>query len=257
MKIIFTILFICTFYQGFSQEKIQDSISNKKSFWEKYSEPSSDNIFTNHFKQFLSPRLIDSTDLSKRKKEIVLQFNLDKKNRIINLRTNSKNKELNNAIINAFKLFSIEELNLPEKTQLHNYSMQIICTENNKPLLKCSSKIVYSIPAVFSGCEKSIKSYASLNKCNNIKVKDFVVQNFDNNLAKRTGLSGVVSIYAMFIIDKDTGKFIDFKVKAPNEALNYEIKRVLFNFPEVINSGYLLGKPTNTKYSLPVKIAVN
>lgn len=257
MKNIYILFFfICASFSGYSQVKNTDTIAQKKSFWEKYSNPSLDNSFTLHFKNFLSPNLIASADLSKRKKEIALFFNLDKKNRFINIRTNSENNVLNNAIINAFNLLSIDDLNLTEKSPLHNYSLQIICKENNKPLLKCSSQIVYSTPAIYSGCEKSTKNYATLNKCNNTKLRNFIIDNFDYDLAKRTGLKGVVSIYAIFIINKDTRKFTDLKVKTPNDVLKYETKRVLFSFPEVTNSGYLLGKLTNTKYSLPLKIAL-
>jgi len=256
MKKLFTAIFICFLMVTYGQEKNQDSLASKQSFLEKHSNPSLDNDLTLHFKNFLGPSLINSADLSKRKKEIVLQFNLDKKNRFINIRTNSKNNILNNAIINAFKLLSIDDLNLPEKSQLYNYTLQIICKENNKPLLKCSSIVVYSIPAVFNGCENSIKNYSALTKCNSIKVRDYFVSNFDVSLAKRSGLSGVISIYAKFTIDKDTRKFTNLKVKAPNDALIVETKRILYNFPNVIQPRYLFGAPVNSKYSLPLKVVV-
>lgn len=238
----------------YAQEKNKDSITSKKSFLEIHSNPSLDNAFTLHFKNFLAPSLIASADLSKKKKQIVLQFNLNKKNKFINVRTNSKNSVLNNAIINAFNLLSLDDLNLSKKSQLHNYTLQIICKENNKHLLKCSSIVIYSIPPVFNGCENSIKNYSALNKCNNIKLRDFLVSNFDYTIAKRSGLTGVISIYAQFTINKDTRKFTNLKVKAPNDALVYETKRVLLNFPGVIQPTYVLGVPENSKYSLPLKI---
>lgn len=254
MKKILTLLFICSFYVGFSQEKTKDSTASKVSYWEKYSKPSLDNIFTNHFKQYLSSDLIDSADLSKRKKTITLHFNLDKKNKIINLRTNTKNKELSNAIINAFLLFEVDKLNLPQKSILNNYGIQLICNVDKKPTLKCSSIIVYTKSPVFQGCIKSQKDYKSLMKCNNSKVQLFFTNNFDNTLAKRSGESGIIEIYALFKVDKDTKKFIDLKVKAPNEALKYETKRTLHSFPEALEPGYLQGKPTNTTFTLPLKI---
>lgn len=256
MNKIFTLFLICTFHFGFSQEKLQDSIGNKESYWDKYSKPSLDNTFTKHFKQYLSSDVIALADLSKRKKTIVLQFNLDKKNKIINQRTNSKNKALNNAIINAFNLFSVEDLNLPEKSALNNYSLQIITNKANKPILKCSSILIYTTPPIFSGCEKSNKNYSTLMKCNNRKISEFVSANFDSSIAKRSGLTGVVSIYVKFVIDKDTKKIRDIIVKAPNESLKFETKRVLYYFPEIIKYGYLMGNPVNTKYSLPIKHAI-
>ncbi|SNR67161.1 hypothetical protein SAMN06265371_108113 [Lutibacter agarilyticus] len=257
MKKIFTLLFICTLYYGFSQQiRTQDSVANKGTFWEKHSKPSFENTYTNHFKQFLNSSLIASADVSKSRKTIILQFNLDKNNKIINLRTNSKNKKLNNSIINAFLLFSLEELNLPEKSVLNNYALQIISRENNKPVLKCSSILIYTTPAIFDGCKNSNKNYSTLMKCNNRKVSEFISSNFDSSLAKRAGLSGTISIYAKFVINKDTKRFTDIKVKAPNDALKFETKRILYNFPEIIKHGYLMGKPANINYSLPIKQAI-
>lgn len=257
MKKLFTLFFICVSMYGFSQQiRTQDSVANKESFWEKHSKPSFDNTYTNHFKQFLSLDLIASADVSKKRKTIVLQFNLDKKNKIINIRTNSKNKQLNSSIINTFLLFSLEELNLPEKSVLNNYALQIISRENSKPVLKCSSIILYSTPPIFDGCEKSNKNYSTLMKCNNQKVSEFISANFDSSLAKRSGLSGTISIFAKFKVNKDTKKFTDIEVKAPNMALEFETKRILYRFPEAIKNGYLMGSPANIVYSIPIKQAI-
>lgn len=256
MKIISILfIFICVYLNGYSQVKTNDSIAPKKTYWQKNSNPSLDNPITLHFKKFLTQNLIAAADLSKRKKEIVLSFNLNKNNKFHNIRTNSKNKELNNTIINAFNILSVDALNLTELSQLNNYKLQIICKENDQPILKCSSIIVYAFPAIFSGCKNSVKNISTLNACNNRKIQDFVIRNFDNSLAKRSKLSGSFNIYALFIIDKDTHKFTKMKVKAPNDALKHETKKILYTFPKVYHSGYFMEEKADTKYSLPIKIA--
>ena len=72
MRKLFMLFFICTSAIGNSQEN-KDVISQ----WEKFTNPSLDNVFSNHFKQYLSQDLILNADLSKRKKAIILYFNLN------------------------------------------------------------------------------------------------------------------------------------------------------------------------------------
>lgn len=251
MKKLFTLFFICISAIGNSQEN-KDIISQ----WEKFTNPSLDNFYSNHFKQFLSQDLVLNADLSKRKKAVILYFNLNKKNIIIDISTNSDNITLNNAIINAFKLISLEELDIPEKSELHNYSLQIISKENDIPVIKCSSIVLYMLNPVIKGCQQKNETFKSSQKCINTTIATYIINNFDINIAKRSGAPGTIKIFAMFEINKDTKKIDNIKVKAPNEALEFETRRVLYYFPEVDSPGYLLGEPTNIKYSLPLKLVI-
>ncbi|RXP58631.1 hypothetical protein EC396_06105 [Lutibacter sp. HS1-25] len=255
MKKLFTLFFCCVAFFGYAQTTIQKNDTLRKSIWEKYTDPSLDNFFSNHFKQYLSQELILTADLSKRKKVISVSFNLDKKNNIIDVSTNSENEILNNAIINAFKLISLDELKIPVKSELHNYSLQIITKENDIPIIKCSSLVLYTLNPVINSCKKN-NTYKSSQKCINTTIATYITNNFDINIVKKSGETGTIKIFAIFEINKDTKKIDNMKVKAPNEVIEFETKRVLYYFPEVDEPGYMMGDKVSMKYSLPIKMVV-
>ena len=254
MKKLLLLIAILGSTPHFSQG-IEDKLIDKRNIWEQFTNPSTSNFITKHFEKSIDSKLLQRSELSSRSKTISLFFNLDADNSITNIRTRAKDRKLEKALINSFLTIPFDSLAIEEKSSMIDYSLQIITLENGKPVLKCSSKVLHQYHPVFKGCENET-NFLTLNKCNNTALATNIIANFDISLGPRVNLSGIVDLYAIFIIDKETGKFRDIRVKAPDESLEFELKRILYQFPACYSVGRINGKPSNISYSLPVKYPI-
>ena len=106
-----------------------------------------------------------------------------------------------------------------------------------------------SVP-IYPGCENG--NNASKEKCLSRKLKQFIADNFNKEIAGDVGLSGIQSIKIRFNVDK-SGKIVGVRALAKHPKLVDEAKRVIALLPR-LKPAIQNGKPANYPYSLPIAI---
>ncbi len=104
---------------------------------------------------------------------------------------------------------------------------------------------------IYPGCE-GLDNSARKN-CMSTKLKQFVVNNFDSDLASSLGLTGNQKITIYFKISQ-TGQIIDIRAKAVDPKLEEEATRVTKLLPK-LKPGIQQGKAVIVPYSLPIRFA--
>lgn len=210
---------------------------------------STENELAQLFKKHLSNNLINLENLNNNRKTVSIWFSLNANSQIEELTTTAKNKQLNNKIIEVFKLYPQNKLEIKNNNPLNRYSIKVIDFVKGEQIIKCSNKPIVEILPVFKSCKKS-KTYNELKKCNNESIAHFVKEKFDTSVAKRTNLKGLVKIYAIFKIN-NKGKVEDIKVKSPHKLLTKEAIRTLKSFKAKF-PGKHSGESANFKFTLPI-----
>lgn len=204
-----------------------------------------------HFKKYLSDEELQRIPFPKKAKNISISFSIDKKGRVIELKTsNHKNKISNDKLISIFKKFPLEKLKINSNDVLERYSYIILTKINNETIIECSNTAIIEKLPVYKGCEKS-KAPSALGKCLSEKISAHVMREFDTNIRNKTELKGKIKLLCIFKIDTD-GNIIDVKAKAPNPFLANEVEKVIKDLPKVVAPGFQNGKAVKVPYSLPI-----
>ena len=86
-------------------------------------------------------------------------------------------------------------------------------------------------------------------------ISDFVIENFDTDIANHLGLkSGKKRVYVQFLIDK-SGHVTNIRARAPHKKLEDEAIRVISSLPQM-EPGKVDGKAVAVKYTLPITLIV-
>ncbi|TVZ25816.1 beta-lactamase regulating signal transducer with metallopeptidase domain [Gillisia sp. Hel_I_86] len=113
--------------------------------------------------------------------------------------------------------------------------------------------VIDQVP-LFPGCE-SLSSNEEQKKCMSQKIQEHVIANFNSELGKEVGLTGVNRVIVQFKIDKN-GEIVDVKARAPHPKLKEEAIRVVKSIPQMI-PGKQKGEAVGVMYSLPIVFEVN
>lgn len=113
--------------------------------------------------------------------------------------------------------------------------------------------VIQKIP-VFPGCSEVFGNVAR-KKCMNQNIAQFIIENFDTEIAADTGLTGRQRIYVAFKVDKD-GYVGSIKIRAPHPRLRIETKRIMEMIPRLEAPGYFRGKPVVFPFSIPIVFQV-
>ena len=105
----------------------------------------------------------------------------------------------------------------------------------------------------YPGCKKG--NNEKKRKCMSEKLANFIVKEFNKDLAKGLGLYGRQRLAIIFKIDT-LGRAIEVRARAPHPKLEKEAIRVIKMLP-IIKPGTKNGKKVVTPYSLPVIFNVN
>jgi 3-methyladenine DNA glycosylase Tag len=211
---------------------------------------SDSNDLSLYFKSVISNELLQQEVASDVEKYIWLFFGLDKKNRFVDISTSSKNTELNEQLIKAFKNYPISKLKMPEKVNIFNqFSLKIIALKNANNKFESSNYVVSGTLPVVKGCEKS-QSFKALKKCNQRVIRQHISKNLIKNNLSRYLNYGSGKIITMFKISKNS-LVTDIEVIAGNEKIKNVIVNALKSI-EILSSGYQNGVPVNVKYALPI-----
>lgn len=112
--------------------------------------------------------------------------------------------------------------------------------------------VIEKAPA-FEGCDKWVDD--PRRNCTSQKIAGFVNANFNTDLSKELGLTGINRVIVQFRID-ETGKVQDIKSRAPHPKLEEEAERVIASLPDFI-PGEQNGRPVSVMYSLPIAFKVS
>lgn len=108
--------------------------------------------------------------------------------------------------------------------------------------------IIENVP-VFPGCEK-YETNEEKKECMSSKIREYVMDRFDTDLAQELGLSGRNRITVIFKIDSK-GKVVDVRAQAPHPRLQKEAVQVVKGLPQM-TPGKQRGKPVEVLYTLPI-----
>jgi colicin import membrane protein len=118
---------------------------------------------------------------------------------------------------------------------------------NGKPASNFNAK--ESSP-IYPGCERG--NNTTREKCMSLKLKQFLADNFNKELAGEVGLSGIQSITIAFNVDKN-GKIGSVRALAKHPKLVEEAKRVVALLPK-LKPALQNGLPVSFPYRLPIAI---
>ena len=112
--------------------------------------------------------------------------------------------------------------------------------------------VVDQIP-IFPGCE-NVDGEGAMKDCVSQKIQEHVAKNFNTNLGKELGFTGVNRVIVQFKIDKN-GEITSVRARAPHPELETEAIRVINTLPKMI-PGMQKGKAVGVMYSLPIVFQV-
>ncbi|WP_055447632.1 energy transducer TonB [Lacinutrix mariniflava] len=112
---------------------------------------------------------------------------------------------------------------------------------------------ILEVSPTHSDCD-SAASNQEQKKCFSDKINKLVRENFDLDLGKKLGLSGIVKIHSKFIINKE-GNIEDLKVVAEHPKLKEEVRRVISLIPQ-LQPGKQKGEAVNVLYNLPIQFNI-
>ena len=134
---------------------------------------------------------------------------------------------------------------------MYQYSSDFNNSQNE--LANVPFAVIEQVP-VYPGCE-NLGNNEEQKKCMSQKIQDHVIANFNSDMGKDVGLTGVNRVVVQFKIDKN-GEIVDVNARAPHPKLVEEAKRVVSSLPKMI-PGQQKGKNVGVMYSLPIVFEVN
>ena len=208
-----------------------------------------------HFKKYISEKEINNIKFYRNQKSVKIFFGIDKKGKLVEIKTNLRDIKMNSKIIQTFKKYPLEKLNITSSNILTLYSYNVITKIANKKIIECNDEPYTLISPVFNKrCEKS-KTPGELKNCFNQNLANIIQRKFDKDIRHKTKLSGDIKIFTRFQVN-ELGEIVNVKVRAPNPFLANEIEEILNSIPTVLKPGYSNGKAAKSSFSLPIKFNV-
>ncbi|MGO1751434.1 MAG: M56 family metallopeptidase [Psychroflexus sp.] len=166
-------------------------------------------------------------------------------------------KILSNNTPTQFVLFDEYEeksitINEEVRANLSSNESKII-TETESASSDEISFAIIDTPPLYIGCDANL-SKEEAKKCFSQKISEFVGSNFNIDLAKENGLTGVHRIYVRFKISKE-GQITDVQSRSKNSFLGEEAERVIKNLPQM-KPGENDGQKVGVLYSLPISFEI-
>lgn len=219
-------------------------------------QPNEENKLSLFFKEKISSRLLETTNLNKMNNNVLLYFSIDSNNNIDELSTNARSSKVNQELINIFQQYPINELNFKSSTHpLNRYIIQVLEFKNGKTIVNASTELCYERIPVYPGCGNSDSSKLG-KKCFSKNVSKFVNNSFNTSIIHNLELRpGKKQIFCMFQIDK-IGNICNIQIKAPHPLLKEETYNVLSKLPKMELPAIQNGKAVNVRYSFPISFMV-
>ncbi|WP_310379368.1 hypothetical protein [Flavobacterium sp.] len=257
MKNLLLIILFFHFSIGFSQTEPK-SFRDKFEEFEYYAKPSTTNDLSRYFKRNIDYALLENykfKDTLRKNSAVVLSFKLDKNNSVIDLEVSSPYSELNFVIKKAFETYDLKNINIPEKSPLNNYILQILSREGNKMIVNCSSDIIYDRFPVFEGCESS-STFSENRSCLNALLEEHFGKNISTDLIKKKKILGRLLLKPEFMVT-ESGTVEKVKWKTASDSLTVETNRIIAFFPKAKTPPTRNGNPTRLYIKEFVDLEIN
>ncbi|GAA4810579.1 hypothetical protein [Litoribaculum gwangyangense] len=231
MKKVFSLLLLFCVYLCYSQTHT-NKFKDKYEEFGFYAQPSKFNELSKFFKNHINTDLLKAVKFQKdieNEKRIFLTFRFNDKGDMVNIYATSAYSELNNNIVEAFKKYEIEKLNIPEKSPKNKYVLQIISSEEDIAVINCSSVIVYDRMPVFEGCD-SENNYNKIKQCLRRQIESHIISNLSLIEVQKAKLLGEINLKINFTVEAN-GNIINAHCKGSTEAFNNELDRVIGTLP--------------------------
>jgi hypothetical protein len=205
-----------------------------------------------HFKNFITEEEISKYTLPNSERTISINFSLDKNGKIINSKTNTKNKELDEKLLLIFKKFPFEKLNITSKNVLETYYYTIFTIEHYKKIvIHCNEKPEVFSESIFDEkCEKS-DSPADLSFCFREKITYQIIKNFDSSLISQNDKENGIRLICVFQVDID-GTISRINAVNTNPKFSNELDRIIKKMPKAYKPALKDGMPIKTTYAIPI-----
>ncbi|WP_158009607.1 energy transducer TonB [Tenacibaculum todarodis] len=214
---------------------------------------------TNDFALFLKEKLtqsdINSANLNRFNNRLKIYFELDAKEKPINISTNARSEKLEKKVIEIFKKYDISKATFLNNHKANRYFTPIILHNNGKNEVYTNSIMGYSRIPIFPECEKSLNATMA-KKCYNQTIRNVVAYNFNAKMASSLGLRpGKKRIFVNFKIDT-LGNITDIKSRASHYLLKKEAERIVKKLskpaPAIFGN-----KPQTTNFTLPITFSLD
>lgn len=200
-----------------------------------------------HFKKYIKTEELAKIVFHVNHPGVFLYFNIDKNGKPIDIKTNAYTLDLNNRLVEIFKKFQFEKLNIKPVNVIDSYSYPIIINRLNKNIIVSNDRPFVHTPPIFDkDCEASISSN-ELHDCMNQNVKNLVVNNFKRTIRSKTKLIGIIKISFSFQIDAES-RITNVKAVAPNPTICNELEQLIKNISVVYKPQYLNGNAVSKTY---------
>lgn len=257
MKQFLLLLFFTYTSIGFSQTE-SNLLKDKYEEFDYYAKPSKTNKLSKYFRNRFDLNLLDAYKISETdesKNHVYLTFMLDIQNKITGIYVNSPYSRLNQNIREIFKNYDIDNLNIPEKSPLNVYILQILSKEGDKMIFNCSTDIIYDRFPVFEGCEPIMTTFNNMKVCLNTQLEAHIANNISINEIEKAKIVNFLNLKVKFLIN-EKGNIEQINCKAPTDSLTKELNRVITLFPEAKTPPTRNGKFTNLVYDGTVRLKI-
>ncbi len=230
---------------------------------------------SNYINKNFNADLANHLNLQPGVKRVFVMFNINKEGEIDNIRTRAEHKKIEEEAYRVIKSlpkmipgkYKGEVVNIKyslpiavmvgKNSEKENFIMdkEIVINKTSKQKFNKNKSVPFAVidkVPIYPNCTGN---QASLRKCLQDNITQFVSTNFNSKLAKGLGLSsGVKRIFVLFTINKE-GNITGVRARAPHIKLQEEAIRVIKLLPKMI-PGKQDGKSVNVKYSLPIAFNV-
>lgn len=206
-----------------------------------------------HFKKFITAQEISDYNIIPKSYKVSISFSFDKNGKISKINANSKKQKLDEKLIEIFKKFPIEKLNIKSPNVLETYYYTIFTVEHYKKIvIHCNEN-----PNIFSesyfdeNCAKS-NSPEDLGFCFKEKISNQIVKNFDTSLISQNDIDNGIRLICIVQVDID-GTISRINALNTSPKFSNELDRIIKKMPKVYRPAYWKGAPIKTTYSIPIR----
>lgn len=257
MKYFLFLLLFAYSSLGFSQTEPK-SFKDKFEEFEYYAKPNPTNDLSRYFRRHIDSNLLNAykfKDTVESENHIYLTFHFDEENKVTNIYVFSPYSELSKNIRDAFTAYDIEKLNIPVKSPLYIYALQILSKQGDKMVVNCSTDIIYDKYPVYEDCE-SMTRYSQIKSCINKLLEVHIANNISPAAIKKTKVLGELKLKPEFIIN-EKGAVELLQNKVPKDSITKELNRVVALFPNAKTPPLRNGKPTKLLFKSTVHLEID
>ena len=229
---------------------IYSSINAQDIDWENNTidhNPNPKNELSKYFKKEISKKHLRKATFAPKKNNITLSFFINKENKPFGISINSfRSSELRKTIIEAFKKYPLEKLNLDSLNKRNRYSLQIISKKGAKNIFNCSSKIIIETLPICDSCN-DLEYYEDIETCIEQKLNQHFLENIDFSIIKRFKANKDFNIILNMFVDINGG--LNIKKLKGSIIFKKPIENAIKSFPKFESAATLNGIKTTWNYN--------